>query len=76
MAIKDARDEVVGAKDDRPFFLACINVDPMTGTRSLNVLNAVRTGGVLTLVLLAISIFAMNRNAKKEMLKRRDEVSS
>ncbi len=74
-ALKDARDEVVGVKDDRPFFLACINVDPMTGQRSLNVMNAVRTGGVLTLIGLAVSILVMNRNSKREMMKRRTEVN-
>ncbi|MFM9872850.1 MAG: SCO family protein [Fimbriimonadaceae bacterium] len=67
LAIKDARDERVGQKDDRPFFLACVNVDPLTGQRSLNIMNVVRTAGVATVLVLAFWIFSMNRSTKKQM---------
>lgn len=64
LAIKDAATETVGSKDDRPFFLACVNVDPMTGQRSLNVMNTVKTGGILTAAILAYAIFRMSRSTK------------
>ncbi len=64
-AIRDAKEEKIGVKDDRPFFLACINIDPLTGQRSLNVLNAVRTLGILTLIGLAGAVVVWNIKAKK-----------
>ncbi|MDI9636873.1 hypothetical protein QM565_14045 [Geitlerinema splendidum] len=64
LALKDARDEVVGDRDDRPFFLACIDIDPLTGQRSINVMNTVRTGGLATVIVLIISVILMNRGAK------------
>jgi protein SCO1 len=67
LALKDARDERVGQKDDRPFFLACVNVDPLTGQRSLNIMNVVRTAGVATVLVLAFWIVSMNRTTKKQM---------
>lgn len=67
LALKDARDEKIGERDDRPFFLACVNVDPLTGQRSLNILNVVRTGGVITVLTIIGWIFGMNRQAKKQM---------
>lgn len=73
MALKDARDERVGLKDDRPFFLACVNVDPLTGRRSLNVLNVVRTAGLATVIALAFWIISMNRSSKKEELEAATE---
>lgn len=68
LALKDARDERVGEKDDRPFFLACVNVDPLTGARSLNVMNTVKTAGVVTVLVLAFSIFRMSRSGKKQAM--------
>lgn len=68
LALKDARDERVGQKDDRPFFLACVNVDPLTGQRSLNIMNVVRTAGVATVLVLAGWIVSMNRATKKQMM--------
>lgn len=67
LALKDARDEKVGQRDERPFFLACVNVDPLTGQRSLNVMNVVRTAGVATVLVLGIWIISMNRSTKKQM---------
>ncbi|MBX3113920.1 MAG: SCO family protein [Fimbriimonadaceae bacterium] len=74
LALQDARNEVVGEKDDRPFFMACINVDPLTGKRSINVMNAVRTGGVITVLAIIGSILIMNRSTKqKDMRNRRGD---
>jgi len=64
-SIRDAAKEKLGVKDDRPFYLACINIDPMTGQQSLNILNVVRLGGIFTVLTLAISIFMMSRGVKK-----------
>lgn len=67
LAIKDAREGKIGERDDRPFFLSCINVDPLTGQRSLNILNTVRTGGAATVLVLMFWIISMNRSTKKQM---------
>jgi len=76
LALQDARNELVGEKDDRPFFMACINVDPLTGKRSINVMNAVRTGGVITVLAIIGSILIMNRSTKqKDMRNRRGDQS-
>lgn len=55
-----AQKEAVGVKDDRPFYLACIHVDPLTGQKSLNVMNTLKTFGLLTVIILAISIVTMS----------------
>lgn len=60
-AIRDADKNLIGAKDDRPFFLACVSIDPLTGNRTLNVLNAVKTGGVMTVIAILVSILVWNR---------------
>lgn len=54
----------LGALDRRPFFLACINIDPLTGERTLNILNTVKTAGLLTMIGLAVSVFALSRKKK------------
>ncbi|MBS1708510.1 MAG: SCO family protein [Armatimonadetes bacterium] len=64
-SIRAAKEEKIGVKDDRPFFLACVNVDPMTGQRSINILNVVRTGGVLTVLAMACAVVVWSRKAKK-----------
>lgn len=64
-SIRAAKEEKIGVKDDRPFFLACVNIDPMTGQRSLNILNTVRTFGVLTVLAMGAAIFVWSRKAKK-----------
>ncbi|MBX3111070.1 MAG: SCO family protein [Fimbriimonadaceae bacterium] len=63
-SIRAAKEEKIGVKDDRPFFLACVNVDPLTGQRSLNILNVVRTFGVLTVLAMATAMFVWSRKAK------------
>lgn len=68
MALQDAEVEKVGARDDRPFFMACINVDPLTGQRSLNIMNLVRTAGVITVLALAVWIVGMSRAGRKDSM--------
>jgi protein SCO1 len=63
-SIRDAGRNRIGMRDDRPFFLACIQVDPMTGQRTLNVLNAVKTLGVATIVAILASSLIMNLKTK------------
>lgn len=63
-AIEEAGQGQVGVRDDRPFFMACIQVDPMTGQRSLNVLNALKTLTVVTLIGFLVAVFVWNRKAK------------
>ncbi|MBS1713134.1 MAG: SCO family protein [Armatimonadetes bacterium] len=61
-AIRKAGKEEIGARDDRPFFLACIEVDPLTGQKTLNILNVLKTMGVVTVLALGGAIFLWNRN--------------
>lgn len=60
-AIRDAGKNLIGVKDDRPFFLACIQIDPLTGQRSLNILNTLKTLGVVTLIAVMGAIVVWNR---------------
>lgn len=73
-AIKDATVDKVGARDDRPFYLACVNIDPLTGQRSLNIMNIVKTGGILTVLGLIVSIAWMTTSNKKTAMKKLDGV--
>lgn len=63
-SIKDADQELVGVKDDRPFFMACVQIDPLTGQKSMNVLNTIKTLGVLTVISILVSILFWNRKHK------------
>jgi protein SCO1/2 len=74
-ALREARARKIGTRDDNPFFLACINVDPLTGQMSMNVMNTVKTSGVLTVLILAFSIFTMNRKYKSKALTEADRGS-
>jgi protein SCO1/2 len=62
--IRDASQELVGPTDDRPFFLACVQIDPLTGSRTLNILNTLKTLGVCTVFGLLLSIVVWNRKHK------------
>ncbi|MBX3095781.1 MAG: SCO family protein [Fimbriimonadaceae bacterium] len=55
----------VGVRDDRPFYLACIDINPMTGQRSLNVMNALRVLGIITIVSLATFIVMSSIKSRK-----------
>ena len=65
-SIRDAAKSRVGVKDDRPFFLACIQVDPMTGQKTMNILNTLKTLGVMTILALGVSIVLWNRKYKAD----------
>lgn len=68
-ALREARARKIGERDENVFFLACVNVDPLTGQMSMNVMNTVKTLGVVTVLILAFSIFTMNRKYKSRELK-------
>jgi protein SCO1/2 len=55
----------IGIKAE-PLFFGCIGVDPITGQKSINILNTVRLFGVVTLVVLIVSIIMMNRKSKMQ----------
>lgn len=67
IALRDAAENKVGEKDQKPFFMACINIDPITGAVSVNVLNLLKTLGILTVLALITSIIVMNRKYKQSM---------
>ncbi|MCH7904371.1 MAG: SCO family protein [Armatimonadetes bacterium] len=55
----EAKKGRIGVRQENPSFWSCIDLDPLTGRRSLNVLKAVKIGGALTLAALVISIVFM-----------------
>ncbi len=63
-SIRDANKDVVGVRDDRPFFLACVQINPLTGTMTLNILNTLKTMGVVTILAILGSIMVWNRKYK------------
>ena len=65
-SVQQAGLELVGVRDDRPFYLACVHVDPLTGQRSLNILNVVKTAGLLTLAVLVFSIASMTIRSRRQ----------
>ena len=65
-AIRAADREKVGIRDERPFFLACINIDPLTGQRSLNVMNTLKVAAVATILILSGSIIVMALKSKRQ----------
>lgn len=70
LALEDAKVDKVGERDSVSSWINCINVDPLTGKRSLNIMKALRLGGILTLAGLLVSVVMMNRNnARKEVKK-------
>lgn len=63
-SIRDASANLVGIKDERPFYLACIQIDPLTGQKSMNILNTLKTMGVITIFCLLVSILVWNKRHK------------
>ncbi len=69
-SLRAAQRNQIGSRDDRPFFMACVNVDPMTGKMSMNILNSVKTGGILIMAIMAFAIFTMSRKYKTTPLSK------
>lgn len=71
LALKDAAADKVGERDIFTSLISCVNVDPLTGRRSLNVMNLVRLVGLATMLGVGVSVFVMNRRSKvKKYMKR------
>lgn len=69
-AVNAAADREVGKRDKPSFIPACINVDPLTGQRSLNVMNSLKVGGALTIICLFGSIAVMTwRRRRSETIE-------
>jgi protein SCO1/2 len=66
-SLRAAALENVGVRDDRPFYLACVHVDPLTGQRSLDILNVVKTAGMVTLFVLIGSIASMTIRHRRQV---------
>jgi protein SCO1 len=64
-SIKDAGQEVIGDRDDAPFFLSCISLDPHTGEVTVNVMNTVKTGGVVTVIALIGALIFWERRGRQ-----------
>ncbi|MCW5937350.1 MAG: SCO family protein [Fimbriimonadaceae bacterium] len=71
-SIKDAGKGQVGTREEQPFFLSCIQVDPLTGQRSLNILNTLKTLGVVTILGMVVAMAVWNRQAKRRPEERTD----
>lgn len=63
-SIRKAGANGIGYRDDRPFFLACVQLDPLTGQRTINILNTVRTLGVATVLCILIAVIYSARKYK------------
>lgn len=67
----NARDGGVGDREPDTYFFSCIQIDPLTGKISMNVLASIRAGGVLTVLAIIASILVMSfkgrRNEPKEV---------
>jgi protein SCO1/2 len=55
-ALATANEGKIGVRDERPFYLACIDIDPLTGARSLNIMKTLQVFGILTVLSLALFI--------------------
>ena len=67
LALQDAEIEKVGARDAFAAFISCVNVDPLTGERSLNVMKALKFAGIATILILITSVIVMNRRNQSRM---------
>lgn len=65
LALKDSKEDKVGQRDIIAQIICCVNVDPLTGERSLDVMKALRLAGIATLLILGTSIVVMNRKNNK-----------
>lgn len=72
-AIKLAAKSEVGERQQAGAFLACIKLNPMTSQTTIRVLNTLTVACILTVVILATSIFVMNRRYKIEMTEMEEE---
>lgn len=65
-ALRNAAKERIGFKQKPALFWSCVNIDPLTGSRSLNILNTLKVLGLLTVLCvggwLAFMSFRLRKN--------------
>jgi protein SCO1/2 len=71
-SIKEAARGRVGVKVEDDSIWNCINVDPLTGQRTLNIMKAVNLAALFTLVVLAVSVAYMTVKYKTKALTKED----
>ena len=68
-AIRTANKESIGKKVEAETFWNCVEIDPLTGQRSLNVLKFLRLAGLATLIAVVGAIVFMTRKYKNAPLE-------
>jgi protein SCO1/2 len=68
MAVQDAQKDVIGTRDDAPFFLSCIALDPHSGQITVNVMNTIKTAGIITLIGVIGAIVVWERKGRKNRM--------
>jgi protein SCO1 len=63
----------IGEKADQSMMFGCIMLDPATGKYRVVIENVLRLSGLITVIILAFSIYSMNLKSKREELLRRDK---
>lgn len=71
-AIQEASKGRIGVKVEDDSIWNCINVDPLTGQRTLNIMKAVNLAAIFTLVALAVSVAYMTVKYKTKALTKAD----
>lgn len=61
----NAREGGVGQREPETYFFSCIQIDPLTGKVSMNVLQSIRVGGVMTVLAIIASILVMSYKSRK-----------
>ncbi len=67
-SIKEAAKGRVGIKVEDDSFWNCIQIDPLTGQRTLNIMKALNLAAMFTLVLLAVSVVYMTMKYKTKAI--------
>jgi protein SCO1 len=68
-AIETAALNEVGRKADQSFMFGCIMLDPNTGKYTLVIQNVLRLAGILTVLIIAASIFTMSMKERRKSLE-------
>lgn len=66
-ALNAAAKEKVGFRQEAGIMMACVNIDPLTGKRTINVLNTVKVLATITVLTLVVSILLMNRSSRRRL---------
>lgn len=63
-AVQEAGKGRIGGKVEATEFWNCIQIDPITGQRTLNIIKLVNLAGLVTLIALTVSVIYMSRKYK------------